>query len=267
MAVTAARAAGLYNAATAEFLFDPDRQPWFLEVNARLQVEHGVTELVTGLDLVAEQLWIAAGAPLSDEVHAAAARLADPGRHAIEVRLSAEDPSRAFAPTPGRIGRWIMPAGPGVRVDTAIRGGERVVPDYDPMIAKIMTVAPDRTRAIQRMRRALAEVEVTGIQTTLPFHRALMHDAAFVGGELSIDHVAERWDGEAERDRVRPLAVEAAAAAAAAAAASDGASARASSVQPAAGPSAAGPSLHKDGRDASAWRRAGRAAGVDRWPR
>ena len=101
MAVRAASAAGLHNAATAEFLFDPDRHFWFLEVNARLQVEHGVTELVTDLDLVAEQLWIAAGAPLSDDVRAAAAIAADPVRHAIEVRLSAEDPARAFAPVPG----------------------------------------------------------------------------------------------------------------------------------------------------------------------
>jgi acetyl/propionyl-CoA carboxylase alpha subunit len=121
MAVRAARAAGLSNASTAEFLFDEDRRFWFLEVNARLQVEHGVTELVTDLDLVAEQLWVAAGAPLSEPVRAAAESAVTPGRHAIEVRLAAEDPGLGFAPVPGRIGTWVMPAGPGVRVDTAIR--------------------------------------------------------------------------------------------------------------------------------------------------
>ena len=105
MAVRAARAADLHNAATAEFLFDADRRFWFLEVNARLQVEHGVTELVTDLDLVAEQLWIAAGEPLSDDVRAVAAAATEPGRHAIEVRLAAEDPARDFAPAPGRVGR------------------------------------------------------------------------------------------------------------------------------------------------------------------
>ena len=140
MAVRAARAAGLSNASTAEFLFDEERRFWFLEVNARLQVEHGVTELVTDLDLVAEQLWIAAGAPLSEDVRAAADLAARPGRHAIEVRLAAEDPALEFAPVPGRVGMWEMPAGPGVRVDTAIRPGDRVPPDYDPMIAKVMAV-------------------------------------------------------------------------------------------------------------------------------
>src|SRR5262249_15145252 len=116
LATRAARAAGLENAATAEFLFDEDRRFWFLEVNTRLQVEHGVTELVTALDLVGEQLWIAAGRPLSDAVLAAAERAAEPAQHAIEVRLSAEDPGNGFVPTPGVIRRWEMPSGPGVRV-------------------------------------------------------------------------------------------------------------------------------------------------------
>ncbi|MEJ7695504.1 MAG: biotin carboxylase N-terminal domain-containing protein [Candidatus Limnocylindrales bacterium] len=126
MAVRAATAAGLHNAATAEFLFDDERRFWFLEVNARLQVEHGVTELVSGIDLVREQLWIAAGAPLSPEVHVAAMSALAPTRHAIEVRLSAEDPARDFAPTPGRIGAWVMPSGPGIRVDSAVEAGERI---------------------------------------------------------------------------------------------------------------------------------------------
>jgi acetyl-CoA carboxylase biotin carboxylase subunit len=248
---------GLHNAATAEFLFDADRRFWFLEVNARLQVEHGVTELVTDLDLVAEQLWIAAGAPLSDAVRAAAATATSPGRHAIEVRLSAEDPARGFAPTPGRIGRWSMPSGPGVRVDTAIRPGESVPPDYDPMIAKVMTVGPDRRRAIRRMRRALDEVVVTGVQTTLPFHRALMRDGSFEAGDaLSTDHVDEAWDGAAERAAALTVGQRLATAAA---------------QETLVGPAGAGQvemSLHKDAvAGTTGWRRAGRRAAIDRWPR
>ena len=249
MAIRAARAAGLHNAATAEFLFDPDRRFWFLEVNARLQVEHGVTELVTDLDLVAEQLYIAAGQPLSAQVIAASDLALEPRRHAMEVRLAAEDPARAFAPAPGRIRTWAMPSGPGVRVDTAIRPGDRVPPDYDPMIAKVMTVGRDRREAIRRMRRALDEVEVTGIQTTLPFDRALVRDSAFLdGGHLSIDWVAGRWDGTTARRDARPLATRLAA------------NATSISIP------TAGSSLHKDS-DTSRWRTIGRERAVDRWPR
>jgi acetyl/propionyl-CoA carboxylase alpha subunit len=248
MAVRAARAAGLSNASTAEFLFDRDRRFWFLEVNARLQVEHGVTELVTDLDLVAEQLWVAAGRPLSDRARAAADRALAPTRHAIEARLAAEDPSRDFAPAPGRVGTWSMPSGPGVRVDTAIRAGDRVPPDYDPMIAKVMAVAGDRREAVAVLRRALDEVEVTGIQTTLPFDRALVRDERFLrddGVELSTDWVAEHWDGRADRRRAFDVAAAAAAA---------------SGMAPEL-------SLRKDDRPNSPWRTAGRAAAVDRWPR
>jgi acetyl/propionyl-CoA carboxylase alpha subunit len=251
MAVRAARAAGLTNASTAEFLFDTDRRFWFLEVNARLQVEHGVTELVTDLDLVAEQLWIAAGRPLSEEVRRAAEAASSPSRHAVEVRLSAEDPSRAFAPGPGRVGAWSMPAGPGVRVDTATRPGDRVPPDYDPMIAKVITVGSDRRSALRRMRRALDEVVVTGIQTTLPFDRALLRDEAFLrddGSALSTDWVGERWDGERARASVRTTA------AIAAAAALDS-------------PAPTTPSLRKDTHPRSKWAETGRDAAVDRWPR
>ena len=144
-------------------------------------------------------------------MHAAAVAARSPTRHAIEIRLAAEDPARAFAPSPGRVGSWQMPSGPGVRVDTAIRAGERVPPDYDPMIAKIMTVGPDRTSAIERMRRALEEVRVTGIQTTLPFDRALIRDPAFAAGEISTDWVDDHWDGEARRREVLPVAARVAA--------------------------------------------------------
>jgi acetyl/propionyl-CoA carboxylase alpha subunit len=249
LAVRAATSASLRNAATAEFLFDEERRFWFLEVNARLQVEHGVTELMTDLDLVAEQLWIAAGDPLSDAVRAAAAAAPTPERHALEVRLSAEDPSRSFAPAPGRVGRWSMPSGPNIRVDTAITAGARIAPDYDPMIAKIMSVGPDRSTAIDRMRRALDEVVVTGVQTTLPFDRALMHDHAFLAGDLSTDHVEARWDPEATR--APALALARLAAASVFAGALDGSS-----------PS----SLRKDA-STRGWTRAAREDGIDRWPR
>jgi acetyl/propionyl-CoA carboxylase alpha subunit len=123
MAVRVATAAGLRNAATAEFLRAPDGAFYFLEVNTRLQVEHGVTELVSGLDIVREQFRLAAGLPLSEAALAAADRAADPAGHAIEVRISAEDPAHDFAPTPGRVTRWVMPSGPGVRVDTGVEAG------------------------------------------------------------------------------------------------------------------------------------------------
>ena len=262
MAVRAARAAGLQSAATAEFLFDTERRFWFLEVNARLQVEHGVTELVTDLDIVAEQLWIAAGAPLSDRVHAAAESSLAPERHAVQVRLYAEDPSRAFAPAPGRITSWVMPSSTGVRVDTGIRAGDRVPPDYDAMIAKIMTVGPDRQTAIARMRRALRETEITGIQTTLPFGRAIVSDAAFIDGTgLSTEWVAERWDGEASRTAAAEVAARIAAGVAVAGTAigtiDELVSVRKDNDRP----------RSVAGSAESAWRNAGRSAAVDRWPR
>ncbi len=256
MAVRAARAAGLENAATAEFLFDPDRRFWFLEVNTRLQVEHGVTELVADIDIVREQLFLAAGRPLSEGVVAAAAAAADPPRHAIEVRLSAEDPARAFAPTPGTVTRWHMPGGPGVRVDTAIRSGDRVPPDYDPLIAKLLVVDADRGRALDRLERALDEAEVAGIQTTLPFHRFLVRSDLFRAGPPSIDWVDEHWASALVEGRAEALEV-ARWVAAAAGAATAGA--------PATRPPAGAPAAPRGGP--SGWARAGRAAALDRRPR
>jgi len=194
-AVRVATAAGLRNAATAEFLRAPDGAFYFLEVNTRLQVEHGVTELVTGLDIVREQFLLAAGRPLSEAALAAAARAAEPAGHAIEVRLSAEDPGRDFAPSPGRVLRWTMPAGPGVRVDTAISAGDRIPAEYDNLIAKIMVYAGNRDAAIDRLRTALDETEIAGIQTTLPFHRFVSRDATFRAADLSTGWVGEHWDG------------------------------------------------------------------------
>ncbi len=199
MGVRVARVARLRNLATAEFLYDRDGRFWFLEVNTRLQVEHGVTELVTGLDLVHEQLRVAAGEPLSASVMAAAERAASPAGHAIEARLSAEDPARDFAPTPGRIEHWRMPDGPGVRVDTAIEEGDDVAAEYDPLVAKLLVVAEDRPTALARLCRAADEIEIAGIQTTLPFVRFVAGDASFAAGDLSTDWVGTHWDGEGER--------------------------------------------------------------------
>ena len=206
MAVAVASAAGLSNAATAEFLREPDGQVHFLEVNTRLQVEHGVTELVSGVDIVREQLNLAAGLPLSHAVRDAAGRAATPAGHAIEVRISAEDPGRDFAPTPGSIRRWVMPSGPGIRVDMAIEAGDRVPPEYDNLIAKVMVHAGDRSAAIDRLARALAETEIAGIQTTLPFHRVVAREPSFADAELSTDWVTEHWDGHDEAERAQRLA-------------------------------------------------------------
>jgi acetyl/propionyl-CoA carboxylase alpha subunit len=253
LAVRVAGATGMRNAGTAEFLLDADGAFWFLEVNTRLQVEHGITELVTGLDIVREQFLLAAGAPLSAEARAVAGRAAEPAGHAIEVRIAAEDPARDFTPTPGRVGRWRMPAGPGVRVDTAIEARDRIPPEYDNLIAKLMVHAADRPGAIERLRRALDEVEIGGIQTTLPFHRAVAADPAFAAGSLSTGWVAERWDGPAARAPAYRLA-----AIAAGLATMDG-----SWDEPARSPVG----LSRDGLGQPAgWRTAGRAAMVDHWP-
>ena len=254
LAVRVATAAGLRNAATAEFLRAPDGAFYFLEVNTRLQVEHGVTELVSGLDIVREQLWLAAGQPLSDEALAAASRAAEPSSHAIEVRLSAEDPGHDFAPTPGRVGRWGMPSGPGVRVDTGIEAGDRVPPEYDNLIAKIMVHAGDRPAAIERLRRALAETEISGVQTTLPFHRFVATEPSFMAGRLSTGWVGEHWDGPAERAKAGRLAQLAAGL---------------DAVQgPVRRPTAAVGAPDRGSPDSDGrWRRSGLETVTDRWPR
>ncbi|HSK53193.1 MAG TPA: biotin carboxylase N-terminal domain-containing protein [Clostridia bacterium] len=258
MAVRLGAAAGLRNAATAEFLRDADGRFWFLEVNTRLQVEHGVTELVSGLDLVREQLWIAAGRPLSAAAKAAAAAAAEPHGHAIEVRLSAEHPAHDFAPAPGTIRRWLMPAGPGVRVDSGVVEGDHVPPEYDNLVAKLMVHAGDRDTAIDRLRRALDETVVGGIQTTLPFHRVVARDASFRDAQLSTDWVADHWDGAAD--------LKAAVARAKLAAGVESLEPRPPESLPADRP-VASPAASVPAPDDGRWRRAGRAAAVDRWPR
>jgi acetyl-CoA/propionyl-CoA carboxylase biotin carboxyl carrier protein len=178
IAVDAARAVGYRSAGTIEGLLSPEGAYYFLEMNTRIQVEHTVTELVTGLDLVREQILIAAGEPLS--LRQEDVRLAG---HAIECRINAEDPSNGFLPRPGRITRYREPAGPGVRVDSGVAEGSEISPLYDPMIAKLVVHGPDREQARRRMLRALEEFEIGGVSTLLGFHRALLSHPCFVAGE------------------------------------------------------------------------------------
>jgi acetyl-CoA carboxylase biotin carboxylase subunit len=192
-AVRAARAVGYTNAGTVEFLYDPSRGAFhFLEINARLQVEHPVTEMVTGLDLVAEQIRIAAGDPLNVPVPPESGNVTTRGA-AIECRIAAEDVAENFLPSLGRITALREPAGPWVRTDAGWYVGMEVTRHYDPMLAKVIVWAPDRASAIARMARALAETVVSGIQTTLPFHRWTLEDESFRSGEYDIHFVEDRW--------------------------------------------------------------------------
>ena len=177
IAVEAARAVGYRSAGTIEGLLSRDGEYFFLEMNTRIQVEHTVTEMATGLDLVREQVFIAAGEPLSlrqDDV-----RLTG---HAIECRINAEDPSNGFLPTPGRITSYREPSGPGVRVDSGVAVGSEVPGLYDPLVAKLIVHGVDREHARRRMLRALEEYEIGGITTLLGFHRALLEHQCFVEG-------------------------------------------------------------------------------------
>jgi acetyl-CoA carboxylase biotin carboxylase subunit len=185
-ALNVVQAAGYVNAGTVEFLMDDDRNFYFLEMNTRLQVEHPVTEAVTGLDLVQEQFRIAAGEPLSirqEDVHLRG--------WAIECRIYAEDPERNFFPSPGVIRRLVEPQGPGVRVDSGVYQGWEVPIHYDPLIAKLVTHGSDRAQAIARMRRALREYEIGGIRTNLGFFAGVLSDPEFLAGNLSTGFIDE----------------------------------------------------------------------------
>jgi acetyl-CoA/propionyl-CoA carboxylase biotin carboxyl carrier protein len=177
IAVDAARAVGYRSAGTIEGLLDRDGNYYFLEMNTRIQVEHTVTELVTGVDLVREQVLIAAGEPLS--LRQEDVRLSG---HAIECRINAEDPSNGFLPAPGRITRYREPSGPGVRVDSGVAEGVEISGLYDPLVAKLCVHGTDREHARARMLRALEDFEIGGITTLLGFHRALLHHPCFVDG-------------------------------------------------------------------------------------
>jgi acetyl-CoA carboxylase, biotin carboxylase subunit len=166
-----------HGAGTAEFLVGADCAFFFLEVNARLQVEHPVTEAVCGIDLVAEQIALAEGSPL---------RLAQGdvtvSGHAIECRINAEDPAQGFRPAPGTVREAVFPAGPGLRVDTHLQAGTRVPPFYDSLVGKLIAYGPDRAGALARLRRALASCRISGVPTNLPLHAMLAADPDFAGG-------------------------------------------------------------------------------------
>jgi acetyl/propionyl-CoA carboxylase alpha subunit len=239
-------AVAFHNAATVEFLVDGEGNRWFLEMNTRLQVEHGVTELVTGLDIVAWQLRVAAGERLPVEVLDAS-----PRGHAIQVRVYAEDPWSGFAPAAGSIGAWRMPSGPGTRVDAGVEADTELPTAYDPLLAKILVHASDRDAAVSRLRRALEESVVSGVPTTLGFHRWLVDQPAFVNGQCDTTFVADVWATGT------PFSAELRAVAAAAVAA-----VRAEAPRLAAGAVAAGSPGGSDGL--SPWMRLGREEAVDR---
>jgi acetyl-CoA carboxylase biotin carboxylase subunit len=189
-AVAIARAARYEGAGTIEFLVDADRNFYFLEMNTRLQVEHPVTEMVTGVDLVAAQLRVAAGEPLWFAQEDVALRGV-----AIECRVYAEDPDGGFIPSPGRIASLAEPSGPGVRVDSGVYEGWEVAIHYDPLLAKLVVWAETRERAIARLERALGEYVVGGLRTTLPLFRELCADERFLAGEIDTQFL-DRWIAE-----------------------------------------------------------------------
>ena len=188
-AVAAAEAVAYRGAGTCEFLLAPDRSFYFLEMNTRIQVEHPVTELVYGVDLVREQLRIAAGQPM--RVHAG---WLSPRGWALECRITSEDPANGFLPSTGRIEYLRVPGGPGVRWDGGVDVGDEVTLHYDSMLAKLIVWAPDRVQAITRMRRALDELTVLGVATNQGFHRRLLADPAFQEGDLDIQFLERRAD-------------------------------------------------------------------------
>ncbi len=188
VAVRAAQAVDYVNAGTIEFLVDKERNFYFLEMNTRLQVEHPITEMVTGIDIVAEQLRIARGRQLSYTQEQVQFK-----GHAIECRINAEDPFNNFIPSTGRITHSLIPTGPGVRVDTGVFPGFEITPFYDPMIAKLIVWGETRAQAILRMRRALEEYRIVGVRTNIPFHQTLMDSHRFMGGQFDTRFVEERF--------------------------------------------------------------------------
>jgi pyruvate carboxylase subunit A len=187
-AVKVAKVAGYENAGTCEFLYsDKDHAFYFLEVNSRLQVEHPVTELVTGIDIVKEQYKIASGETLSlkqEEIRITG--------HAMECRINAEDPLNNFIPSTGLITNYIEPGGIGVRVDSGIYAGYTIPPFYDSLVVKLLTWGNDRNECLERMRRALSEFVIEGIQTVIPFHKVVMNDEEFIKGNIHTEFIQER---------------------------------------------------------------------------
>ena len=177
-AVKAAEYIKYEGAGTVEFLVDKHRNFYFMEMNTRIQVEHPITEQVVDYDLIREQILVAAGVPISGKNYF-------PNLHAIECRINAEDPYNDFRPSPGKITTLHMPGGHGVRLDTHVYSGYTIPPNYDSMIAKLITTAQTREEAISKMRRALDEFVIEGIKTTIPFHRQLMDDPRYIAGDYT----------------------------------------------------------------------------------
>jgi acetyl-CoA carboxylase biotin carboxylase subunit len=197
LAVALVRRVGYVNAGTLEFLVDADRNPYFLEMNTRLQVEHPVTEMVTGTDLVKLQIRVAQGEPLPVRQEDLVQR-----GHAIECRVYAEDPDAGFLPSPGRILALRPPGGPGVRDDSGYDEGGEVPIHYDPLVSKLVAWAASREEAIRRMRRAVAEYRLVGIKTTLPFFERVLAHPDFVAGDFDtafVDAVLAARDGRPAR--------------------------------------------------------------------
>ena len=189
MAVRAAKAVGYRNAGTVEFLFDSHRQFYFMEINTRIQVEHGVTELVTGIDLVKEQIRIAAGEKLGlrqSDIHLTG--------HAMEVRINAENPEKNFAPCPGTIQELHIPGGNGVRIDTAVYPGYIIPPYYDSMIMKVMVYDKDRESALKKMRSTLGEVIIEGVTTNLDFQYEILKNKEFESGAVHTDFIEKNFE-------------------------------------------------------------------------
>jgi len=188
VAVKAAQAVDYVNAGTIEFLVDKDKNYYFLEMNTRLQVEHPITEMVTGIDIVKEQIRIARGRHLSytqKDVHQNGA--------AIECRINAEDPYNSYLPSTGLISHSILPTGPGIRVDTGVYPGFEISSFYDPLISKLVSWGESRGQAILRMRRALEEYRIVGVRTNIPFHQRMMDSHRFMGGQFDTRFVEERF--------------------------------------------------------------------------
>ncbi len=183
-AVRAAKSINYTGAGTVEFLLAPNGEFYFMEMNTRIQVEHPVTEMVTGFDLVAEQIKIAQGDKLQQTQEQVILR-----GHAIECRINAEDPDRDFRPAPGRISGYLPPGGPGVRIDSHVYTDYQIPPYYDSLIGKLIVWGRDRPSAIKRMKRALREFALTGVPTTIGFHQRILETPEFLAGEIYTDFI------------------------------------------------------------------------------
>ncbi len=190
---------GYDSVGTVEFLLDPEGRFYFLEMNTRIQVEHTVTEMVTGIDLVQEMIRVAAGEPLSVRQDEVALR-----GYAIECRINAEDPRRSFMPSPGTITRYLSPGGPGVRLDSCIHGGCEVLPHFDPLIAKLSVWGRTWDEAVRRTRRALDEYVIRGVETTIPLYQRILQDPDFLSGRFTTYYMEQKIDAFGYPDPEEP---------------------------------------------------------------